>query len=501
MKTILHVTKILCIIILFFVSNIYSVSAQKGHNISVQIHGVEDATLILAYHSGSRKLIADSIYVDKKGKGVIKGDTLLPAGLYLILTPDMRYFEIIIDTEQHFSVETDTADLFRNLTIKGSQENIVFNTYQKKMADFHTTRRPLIEQLRAYYSIEDTTSLSKRAQKNRTDSIQIIKNTLETLRTDQLAYEDEIIAKYPKGLLTSILLTMREIDIPDYPRDDAGNILDSLYRYNYMRENYFKLVNLGDERLLRTPVYDMKLTQFFDREIIQIPDSIILEVDRIMSKILEQEQKGYEGRMYYYTLNHLFMKYQNPKYMGFDNIFVYIMEQYYMPRKIPQRIANDSAYMAQIEDRFNKMSHNRIGATAPDLLLYSNHDQWMRLSQTKAEFIVLYFYDVDCGHCKKILPEWLKYYEEHNFKEKGVVTFFIYTQTDMEKWKKYIDEQNLNPGIHVFDPYQNTNFRTLYDIYSTPVAYLLDKNKKIIAKRLPPETITDVINHEIRRRN
>ncbi|MFW5851678.1 MAG: thioredoxin-like domain-containing protein, partial [Bacteroidota bacterium] len=298
-------------------------------------------------------------------------------------------------------------------------------------------------------------------------------------------------------LLASILNTMSELEVPDYPRDEEGNITDSLFKYNYLREHYFDRVDLGDERLLRTPVYEMKINQYFDRELIQIPDSIIPEINSLLDRIIVQEKQGYEGKMYYYTLHHLFMKYQNPKYMGFDNIFVYLMEQYYLKNKVPERIVNDTAYMTQIEDRYKKMSKNRIGVTAPDLLLYSNKDTWVKLNSIKADVLVLYFFDLDCGHCKKILPEWLKLYEKNNLEDKNVTTVFIYTQTDMDKWKEYIIERGLDKGINLFDPYQNTNFRTLYDIYSTPVAYVLDKDKKIVAKRLPPETILDVVNHEL----
>ena len=489
------------IILSFFLVITLSGFAQKGHKIEVQIKGLKDTTLILGYHYGNKKLVADTILVDEKGKGIFQGDTALTSGMYLVLTPDMRFFEIIIDKEQHFKVSTDTTDLFRNLKIEGSPENTVFHDYQKTSADFYTKRKPLYDKLRHYYGIEDTTQLSSKELKTRRDSIEIIRAELEDLRKEQLAYENNIISKYPKSFLTSILNTMREVDVPDFPRDEQGNITDSLFQYNYMRTHFFDLVDFSDERLLRSPVYEMKINQFFDKELVQIPDSIIPEVDKLLTRIIVEEKKGYEGKMYYYTLHNLFMKYQNPKYMGFDNIFVYIMEQYYISHKLPERIVNDSAYMAQITDRYQKMSRNRIGAQAPDLLLYSNHDQWVRLNSIEADFLVVYFYDVDCGHCKKILPEWNKLFTENKLQDKKVVTVYIYTQTDMEKWKEYVVERGIDKtGIHLFDPYQNTNFRTYYDIYSTPVAYVLDSQKKIIAKRLPPETLLEVIEHEIKKK-
>ena len=475
----------------------YSGYAQK-HKIEVQVKGLSDTTLLLGYHYGEKKLVADTIRVDSKGRGVFEGDSLLDGGLYLVLTPNLRYFELIIDKDQEFKVVTDTADLFANLQIEGSLDNQVFLDYQKKSGELYKKRKPVYDQLKAYYDIKDSVGLSTTQKQVIADSIKILQDNLTAIQKEMMQYEDEnIIKKYPKGLLTSILLCTRDIDIPDYPRNEKGEITDSLFKYHYLKNHYFDNVNLGDERLLKTPVYEMKIDNFFDREVIQLPDSIIPEVDKLMNKILVQENKGYEGKMYYHTLHHMFMKYQNPKYMGLDNIFVYIMEQYYLKDKLPKRVIADTAYMSKIKKRYDEMSKNRIGIKAPDLMLYSNKEEWMKLNSIQADYIVLYFWDIECGHCKKTIPEWNDLYLSNIFKDKGVVSVLVYTQTEMEDWKKFIIDKNLGTNINLFDPYQNTNFRQLYDIYSTPVSYVLDKNKKIIAKRIPPETIVDLLNHEL----
>lgn len=475
----------------------YSGYAQK-HKIEVQVKGLSDTTLLLGYHYGEKKLVADTIRVDSKGRGVFEGDSLLDGGLYLVLIPNLRYFELIIDKDQEFKVVTDTADLFTNLQIEGSVDNQVFLDYQKKSGELYKKRKPVYDQLKKYFAIKDSVGLSTTQKQVIADSIKILQESLMAIQKEMMQFENEnIINKYPKGLLTSILLCTRDIDIPDYPRNEKGEITDSLFKYHYLKSHYFDNVNLGDERLLKTPVYEMKIDNFFDREVIQIPDSIIPEVDKLMSRILVQEDKGYEGKMYYHTLHHMFMKYQNPKYMGLDNIFVYLMEQYYLKDKLPKRVLADTAYMAKIKKRFDEMSKNRIGIKAPDLQLYSNKEEWMKLNSIQAEYIVLYFWDIECGHCKKTIPEWNDLYVSNKFKDKGVVSVLVYTQTEMEEWKKFLIEKNLGTSVNLFDPYQNTNFRQLYDIYSTPVSYVLDKNKKIIAKRIPPETIVDLLNHEL----
>ncbi len=39
-----------------------------------------------------------------------------------------------------------------------------------------------------------------------------------------------------------------------------------------------------------------------------------------------------------------------------------------------------------------------------------------------------------------------------------------------------------------------TDYRTQYDVFSTPTIYVLDKNKKIIARRMPVEQLDDFFN-------
>ena len=388
---------------------------KKPHKIEVKIDGIKDTTLYLGYHYGVKKLVSDTIRVDSKGNGVFEGDSLLDGGLYMILTPDYRYFEVMIDNpDQVFKLQTDTLDFVGNLKIDGSESNSVFLQYQKKSSEMYKVRKPALDCLKALYA-EDTTKFNKKELVAYHDSITTMRNRVDSVRVAMLAYENDIIKQYPTSLLASILSSTHEVEIPDYPRDENGNILDSLFKYTYMKNHYFDNINLGDERLLRTPVYEAKVDEYFDRQLLQIPDSIIPQVDFVMNKILEQEKKGYEGKMYYNTLHHLFMKWQNPKYMGLDNIFVHIMGEYYIKGKVPARVLNDTAYMNKIKERYSNMVYNQIGVQAKDLLIYKmgqdtldEHFSWSKLSMVKSPYIVLYFWDTDCGHCKKIIPEWHK---------------------------------------------------------------------------------------------
>ena len=45
------------------------------------------------------------------------------------------------------------------------------------------------------------------------------------------------------------------------------------------------------------------------------------------------------------------------------------------------------------------------------------------------------------------------------------------------------------------------DYRQLYDVYQTPVMYLLDKNKRIIAKKLTYQQFDEVISLKIKKGN
>ncbi|HEX5624660.1 MAG TPA: DUF4369 domain-containing protein, partial [Saprospiraceae bacterium] len=115
----------------------FQASAQ-GYRIKVNIQGYENDTLLLGYHFGDKQYIRDSAYRSKDGF-VFSGDTLLEAGMYLIVTqPGHDFFQILVDRDkQQFSIETTNEQLSESVSFKGSKINQDFDTY----LDFITSKR------------------------------------------------------------------------------------------------------------------------------------------------------------------------------------------------------------------------------------------------------------------------------------------------------------------------------------------------------------------------
>ena len=83
----------------------------------------------------------------------------------------------------------------------------------------------------------------------------------------------------------------------------------------------------------------------------------------------------------------------------------------------------------------------------------------------------------------------------YNQKTYDLEIFSVCVNGDLDKWKKSIGERQM-PWINVNGTRSATpDFHDLYDIHGTPVIYLLDREMKIIAKRISADQIPDLIDN------
>jgi len=117
---------------------------------------------------------------------------------------------------------------------------------------------------------------------------------------------------------------------------------------------------------------------------------------------------------------------------------------------------------------------------------------FVSLYDISKEFIVLYFWEPDCGHCKEATPKLKSFYEKA--RNEGVEIFAVCTTADRGKWIKYIEDNKLT-WINGWDPKRTSRYDYFYNVQSTPMIYILDRNKNIIAKKLPVENLASFIDN------
>lgn len=456
------------LLILFLIPpKVYS----QGHEINITVVGAADSTLFFAYNYGDKKFVRDTLVADQNGTIVVKGDENLPGGVYLVVLPDFKYFEFLVSDDQKFSIQTDYNKLLESLEFTGSKENSAFLEYQQFTMKINQSNQVLREEQKI-----NLTNL---------DSLFIIQDQLDQNTLLVETYLADLIAKYEGTFLGDLLNAMAPIDDPEIVVPDDVENPDSvrmIRSYGYFRDHYFDRVNFANSDLIRTPILMNKLNQYFNRMLVQTPDSIIPQVEMVVKKAKVNSD------MYQYVLVYTLNNYLESKIMGLDEVFVLIADKYYLSGEAPWV---DSTYMARLNDRVMKVRPNLIGRKAQDLKMETLSGEWISLHQVDRKFIVVYFWEPNCGFCKEATPKLYEIYQK--YQNKGMEVLAVYTQQDKEEWENYINETGYD-WINAWDPDQQTYFRYYYDVYTTPTLYVLDRNKTIVAKRIDMESLEQMMD-------
>lgn len=428
---------------------------KDAWRIKLKINGIKNDTCILAYHFGNRILVQDTFLINSKGVCEMHAENSLPGGIYVAVIKKTLFFEFLVSgNEPNFTIETDTSDFIGKMKVQNSKENKLFNNYQlflKKIGDE-------VEILK--------TALSK--AENHSDSSAI--NEKLTAKTEEINEFRIKEAQAHKGSFYAQLLTaMAE---PAYKNTDNNATPDPLQTRYFIRNHFWDSFDFADPRLARTPIFYNKLKTYFERLTMQIPDSLIQACDEVVPRTKPNRE------LFQFTVGYLAQFYESSKIMGMESVFVHLADKYFLTGEATWLT---EANLKKIRERVMRLKPNLIGKLAPELLLTDSAGTKVSIRKINADYTILYFWSYDCGHCKKETPHYLDLY--HKYKNKDVKFVGISTKLERDKWLNYIKEHQLD-WYNLYDPTGQTRMHELYDIYSTPTIFLLDKDKKIIAKRI-----------------
>ncbi len=481
------------LIVFIFLFLPVSLIFSQGYEIKLKMTELKGSKVILGHHFGSLFYPDDTTLLDSKGVGVFKKPKLLPQGMYFIYPPNKKYFDILLGADQVFSIEVDTSDYYKAGKITGSVENELYFNHMRTMAVNQEKANALIEKKKISESETQKDSITK---------------AIDKITKEVLGYMEKVVQDNKGLFFTKFLTAVKDVEVPEVPKDANGKITDSTFQYRYYKNHYFDNFDYTDPSLLRTPVYERKVKDYVEKVIPQIPDSINKELDIILTRAKPNEE------VFRYLLVTFFNMFAQSQIMGFDAVFVHISEKYY----IPFATWNDKEYTEKLKKEIAKKKPTLLGNVAPnfklvevskdhfiaaksDTALKNNPyvGSYVNIHDVKAKFIVLAFWESECGHCKKAIPELHDIYER--LKEKGVKVIAIHTISTVEgkrKWIDFVNEHSLYDWVNAWSPY-SLEFKDIYDVYTTPTILILDANKKIIAKKINPEQVEEVIDFELKK--
>ena len=452
----------------------YAQISDDSYKIEVKLRGTTDTVLYLANYYGDKTYLADTAYLKGKKYFVFQKNEKLEGGLYIIVNQGRKsIFEFLLSDSRDIKFETNTDDYIANMKISGSDENTRFYDYLNFSGDLYIQMKPIRSRMKEIGP--------------KSDSLVYYREKMSAINLEMTNYKENYIVSYPKTFLSNFFSLIKEPIVPDTLLTLPDGSKDSTYPFRYYKTHYWDQVDLSDDRLIRTPVYHTKLDNYFDRAVGNSADTIIVHIDEILSQMDEN------GDLYKFTLWHLTIKYDESNIMGHDAILVHMADEYFAKGKAAWL---NSEVVENILKEANKRRSTVIGQQAPNLIMQDTNLQPKSIYDIKTDFVVMYFWDPACGHCKEETPRLVDFYNEYA-DSLNVEIFAICADTNLKKMKKYVKEKKMS-FINVNGPRTYTaDYHELYNIFSTPIVIVLDKNKKIIAKRLMSEQLLEFIsNHK-----
>jgi thiol-disulfide isomerase/thioredoxin len=464
--------KLIFSILLSLVPVFLSGQLKNGYEINITIMDLQDSTVFLAYHLGDKQYIKDTAKLDRSGNGIFRGQQNLPQGIYMIVLPGRKYFEILISDNQRFSLSCTFSNYFNTLKFTGSKENSAFVEYQKNWVTMQQT----------------AIAISKRIQNNKqnNDSLKILGSVQKLQEENMKTYLKSVVKANEGNFLGTLVKGLLPIDIPKFTIPIGYKNPDSIrwvMNYNYNKDHFFDNIDLNDERLIRTPLLYSRLDSFFTNVLIQSPDTINKEIDKLINKC----SSNY--KMFQFVSVYLFNHFRESEIMGHDAVMVKIADDIYLSGKadwVTREFKDD------LRKQIDLIRPNLIGKKAENMVMDSYKGIFVSLYDVEKDFTVLYFWEPNCGHCQEATPKLKAYYDKP--KDYSLEVFAVCTTADKEKWTKYIEDNKLT-WINGWDPKRISHFDFYYNVQSTPTIYVLDKNKKIIAKKLAVEEIGPFIDN------
>ncbi|HEX2605960.1 MAG TPA: thioredoxin-like domain-containing protein [Flavisolibacter sp.] len=454
--------------------------AQSGYEIKVTLKPFKNQYIYLGHYYGRQLPIIDSVKLNEKSEGVFRGTKKLGGGIYLIGYPDRAHnFEILIDKNQRFAVIADTASI-QKVSFVNAPENVAFKAYQ----DFMNTNGRALDAL-----------YTKRKGTSGKDSLQLTAQ-IETINAQVRNYRNDIITKSPNSFLSTLLKAMKE---PDVPKNDPAAKKDSLFAYHYFKNHYWDGVDLMDDRLARTPFFESRVDKYFEQLVYPSSDSVIKELDMMLSYANASDE------MLKFMLLKFVNRYLNQKYMWEDAVFVHLFEKYFAQKNYDW--LNDKGRKV-VTDRAYSLMANILGTPAAEVTLPDSTGKKISLYGVEAPFVLVTIWDPTCGHCKELVPKLDSMYQA-KWKNYGLKLFGLAKETEGTKkdWTGFIQKNQLKDWVHVYDSKEEEQARVaanipsyaqLYDVQTFPTLYLLDKDKRIIAKKVTFEQVDEILQYKLK---
>ncbi len=404
-----------------------------------------------------QRFIVDSAKIDANGHFELSRRKLLPQGYYYFIMPGRKNsVQLLIDKDQRFELDGDIHDLANTAQVKGSTCMQLFYENMKFQSELDQKIRAVSPQLKG-----GPQSPQFKAAKAKYDKL-----------VDQIENKvKEYQQKYPNNFFTKFKVAGQNPKL-SYPLKANGTLDTAKQVYDY-RSQFWDGYDFSEHDLLRTPVFVNKIKRYFTELVPLNQDSIIKYTDILVTKAGDNEP-------YFRAItNWVALKFEpgHTNLMDGEAVYSHIINKYFT-----DELATWSTHeeLEKLRTRAKEMMPSLLGKTAQNVTAKDKNGHFQTLLDSKSPLLVVFIYSPDCEHCQEQTPKLINIYNQwHN---KGVDVYSIAANTTEKEWKQFGHRFNM-PWRDVFDA-TNASWYPKYFVDLTPEVYLLDQNRKIVAKNI-----------------
>jgi len=440
--------------VLFFTINIFPQKAV------FYIPDIENSKCVLSFLRGETAYKIDTLAAEKQGKYFFMfAPQKNHRGFYRLTYGKNKQIDFIYDNDE-IDITAGSPESNEEITVNKPGSNEIYRRFLKLSKNFKIKSDLLLFLLKMYPKEDDFYS----AVKAKLSSLQ--KEYSEFIESVSEARPGAFIAQYVR----SARLSAADVNMP---------VENQLL---HLKTHGLDSVDFSNSDLIFSDVFTNKVIEYLT--LYRNPQLTKAELEKeftaAVDSVLHRANKN--AIVYRQVTEYLVDGFRK---FGFDYVIDYIVDNYV----IKDEICLDEKLSTSIQRRMDQARFLKTGNSVPQFSLPDSSGNNIELLHIKASKILLIFYASWCPHCAELLPKISEFYNIS--KERNFEVIAVSIDTSRADWIKFIKTNKFN-WINLCDlkGWSGPAAKEYY-LYATPSFFILDVDRKIIAK---PYALDEVIN-------
>ena len=493
-------------LLIFFCS--ITTHAQEAYTLKGTARDMAGKKVELLDFYGDKNRSVSSTTVDKNGIFQFPFNEKTPVGMYRLRFEKGRNVDVIYNRKDiALSItkpimQAGKYSLFDGIEVTSSADTSLYYGFLQTL-DLRRKRTLLLNQLKLLYS--PSKGKENVPDSNATVTLQsktgMFRSQIDVemgkLHKGFEEYIQQIIDNNPGSYTAKIVKTMKTPVVnTEVPKEGQKE---------WLKEHFWESIDLSDATLLHSPVIPSKVFEYislFNNERMGREEHEMAFIDAVDDVLFRAKA---DETVFSVVLDIVTRKFEKSEY---ELVLTYITENYILS---DSGCANSEAVVSadradELRDKVETIKKMAIGNMAPDIFMpqqglfdlkiaegtvVPTGGSQMKLSNINAEYTLILFWASWCPHCPSVLSALKGIYNE--YRDKGLEVLAISIDKELTAWQNAISERQ----------YEWINYSELngwdgkaakeYGVWSTPRMYLLDRDKRIIAKPASVEELRESI--------